>query len=162
MQVIANNLGNINQNCKKKNCIYASLSNRARRPLNVDRCNAVISVYEWKCMDAFKKKHFSSKKAHLFIYRFKLPIPYKSLSKVRTSEFCHAIHAVNHAVNHAVLRNWRQTVSWTNLSPRLRIRFLPDFLEAIALYMKCQNEKEMIIKSIKSHTVQTLTNLFTT
>ena len=107
----------------------------------------------------FKKKHFSSKKAHLFIYRF---LPYKSLSKVRTSEFCHAIHAVNHAVNHAVLRNWRQTVSWTNLSPRLRIRFLPDFLEAIALCMECQNEKELIIKSIKSQTVQILTNLFTT
>ena len=110
---------------------------------------------ECKCMYAFKKKYFSSKKAHIFIYRFKLPVPYKSLSKVRTSELCHE-------VNHAGLRNWRQTVSWTNLSPRLRIRFLPDFLEEIALCMKCQNEKELIIKSIKSHTVQTLTNLFTT
>ena len=45
-----------------------------------------------------KKKHFSAKKAHLFIYRFKLPVPYKSLSKVRTSESCHAINTVNHAV----------------------------------------------------------------
>ena len=51
-----------------------------------------------------KKKHFSSKKVHLFIYRF---LPYKSLSKVRTSEFCHAIHAVNHAVNHAGVEKLR-------------------------------------------------------
>ena len=64
-----------------------------------------------------------------------------------------------------ITRCWEtedKTVSWTNLSPPLRIRFLPDFLEAIALCMECQNEKELIIKSIKSQTVQILINLFTT
>ena len=132
-----------------------------------------------------KTNYFPPTKAHLFIYRFRLLVPYESLSKGRKSELRYGLfpkiwpsvtsfHRIQINIFFDILI-WHEIVFYSEVSfqvivgvEKLKTNLLLSVFAFSPLHsfslrrMACQDEEEIMITSIKNQRFRNLTNPYIT